>query len=350
MTLFDNLQAIAHMVQGNLQKMKNNEDATINVSVAPFIRALGYNTQDLDEVYPQYPILNTDAVDYAILRDDIPVFFVEAKAAGNNLQHKEWKQLFQYFNAEIGLRYGILTNGVDYRFYTDLKADNIMDKEPFLTLNMLNLDKRLAAELEGFAKEGYNAEQIRSSAQKLAISRLLAQEFSQPSKDFTKHFARQIHSGGQFDAHMPHFARLVKQAWRDLVEQEIANRLQRSSRENEDEQDEASVPLDSSEVVEVPVFATHSGRRFEATLLVDEVMNWHKRPIQLSFEGELMTANNATLTALRSINPNRKTGKSNIVFWRFIHPKSGEDLPIKAICDDVQRGGRLRQELAAKYM
>ncbi len=66
MTMFDDLQAIARAVKRNLPKMKKSEAATISVSISPFIRALGYNSQDLDEVYPQYPILNSDAVDFAI--------------------------------------------------------------------------------------------------------------------------------------------------------------------------------------------------------------------------------------------------------------------------------------------
>ena len=348
MTLFDNFQAIAHMVKSNLPKMKNNEDATINVSVSPLIRALGYNTQDLDEVYPQYPILNTDAVDYAILRDDVPVMFVEAKSAGNKLQNKEWKQLFQYFNAEIGLRFGILTNGVEYRFYTDLKADNIMDKEPFLTLDMLNLDERLVAELEGFTKTGFDPEHVAAGAQKRVLMRILRQEIDKPSEELAKHFARQVHSGPLSNSDIQRYARLVKQAWRELIEQEISNRMQPSDYEDNGENDETPVPRVSADIIEVPVFATYKGHRFEATLLVDEIMNWHKRPILLKYQGELLNYVDAMLKAIRSISPERKTGRTGLRFWQFSDPVSGEDLPIKVICDDVQKGGPLRQQLLDK--
>ena len=115
--------------------MKNNETATIHVSVLPFIRALGYNTEDLSEVYPEYAIPNMDAVDYAVLRDGEPIMLLEAKKAAVNLSAKHWKQLFQYFNA-VKARIGILTNGIEFRFYTDSVKQNIMDEELFLTIDI----------------------------------------------------------------------------------------------------------------------------------------------------------------------------------------------------------------------
>ena len=146
------------------------------------------------------------------------LLFVEAKSAGNKLRNKEWKQLFQYFNAEVGLRFGILTNGVEYRFYTDLKADNIMDKEPFLTLEMLNLDERLVAELEGFTKVGYDAERVVAGARKRVMARLLKQEMNSPSDDIARHFAKQLTSKRLSSDQLSYYAALLGEAWRELVE------------------------------------------------------------------------------------------------------------------------------------
>ena len=73
MSLYEDLAKIGQQVRHQLPQMKNHEKATINASVMPFVRALGYDTQDLSEVYPEYAILNMDAVDLAVLRDGVPV-------------------------------------------------------------------------------------------------------------------------------------------------------------------------------------------------------------------------------------------------------------------------------------
>ncbi len=341
MTLFDDLQDIARAVKRNLPKMKRSEAATISVSISPFIRALGYNSQDLDEVYPQYPILNTDAVDYAILRDDAPVIFVEAKSAGNKLQNKEWKQLFQYFNAEIGLRIGILTNGVEYRFYTDHKADNIMDEEPFMTLDLLNLDKRKVEVLAGFTKARFDPS---NSIKNLKIREKVETILHHPDEWFVKHVIHNIHEGQRSKTTIDRYRPLVKRAIDDFVD----NKIEQYLREQNGETDPPPDPI--TDCINVPVSATYKGHQFEATLLVDEVMNWHKRPILVWYQGELLGYVDAMLQAMRSISPNRKTGRTGLLFWQFKHPDSGESLPIKVICADVQKKGPLRQQLAKKYL
>ena len=311
MTLFDNLQAIAHMVKSNLPKMKNNEDATINVSVSPLIRALGYNTQDLDEVYPQYPILNTDAVDYAILRDEVPVMFVEAKSAGNKLQNKEWKQLFQYFNAEIGLRFGILTNGVEYRFYTDLKADNIMDKEPFLTLDMLNLDERLVAELEGFTKTGFDPERVVAGARTRVVARLLKQEMNNPSDEIARHFAKQLTTKRLSSDELSYYAGLLREAWQELSESPYPPPPPNGDCE------------DKSDPDFIPVYGYYEGHKFEAELRLDSVRNGiYIGSKSIRYDGKLMRAADATWLAIRSVNPSFDSAawdKDKINSWEFWH-------------------------------
>ncbi|MCE2472174.1 MAG: type I restriction enzyme HsdR N-terminal domain-containing protein, partial [Anaerolineae bacterium] len=125
MRLFDALSQISEQIKQHRELMNKSEATVEQVSVLPFVDALGYDTKKPAEVRRQYPILNMDAVDFAILRDGEPIMFLEAKKADENLNAKHWKQLFQYFNADKA-RIGILTNGVDYRFYSDIVKPNIM--------------------------------------------------------------------------------------------------------------------------------------------------------------------------------------------------------------------------------
>ena len=157
MSLFDDLTRIGRQVESQLRQMKNNETATVHASVLPFVRALGYNTQDLSEVYPEYAILNMDAVDLVVMREGEPIIVLEAKKAGEKLSPKHWKQLLEYFNADKAC-IGILTNGLEYRLYTDIVKPNIMDKDPFLTINLRDLDTVSVAQLDGFSKGRFHPE------------------------------------------------------------------------------------------------------------------------------------------------------------------------------------------------
>jgi len=123
MSLFEDLSKISERIQRQRKKMEHNEDATKLVSVQPFIRALGYDTQNLGEVFPEFKadakISGGERVDYAILSEDKPIIFIEAKAVNILLNESNWKQLYNYFNAKE-VRLGILTNGIMYRFYAEI--------------------------------------------------------------------------------------------------------------------------------------------------------------------------------------------------------------------------------------
>jgi len=176
-----------------------SEEATKQVSIRPFIEALGYDTSNLDEVEPEYVAdarsRGGERVDYAIKRGGKPVVLIETKSASTVLIENHWKQLHSCFNADE-VRFGILSNGITYQFYTDLKKRNIMDREPFLVIDMLNLNERLAEELDGFTKSNFDPARILSNAQKLAVLQLLSNELKQPSEDFMMHFAEVKRVGG----------------------------------------------------------------------------------------------------------------------------------------------------------
>lgn len=234
MSLFDSLSAISEQIK-NQRHLITSEQATILVSIQPFIRALGYDTQNLAEVQPEYTAdphsSGTERVDYVIKRDGKPIMLIEVKAANITLNQHHWKQLHSYFVA-LDVEFGVLTNGLEYRFYTDTKKNNVMDEEPFLTIDMLKLDASQINILEGFSKSRFAPEQ---TLRKIKISNLLEKELNQPSDDFVKHFAKQVHSGAIWQTVIQEFRPLVKRAWDDLVDQEIARRLRRPEEEEDEE-------------------------------------------------------------------------------------------------------------------
>lgn len=341
MSLFAELSKISAQIHTQRHLMQHNEDATILVSIQPFIRALGYDTQNLTEVFPQY---NADAkstggekVDYAILHNGMPIVFIEAKAANISLNESNWKQLYNYFNAEVGLRFGILTNGIKYRFYTDLQVRNIMDKEPFLVIDMLRPDKGLVNELEGFTKTGFDPERIINGARKRQIMRLLSEEIERPSDALIRHFAVQVHSGRMSASDIERYGRLLKEAWRGLIAKLSFNQIQLNSNQKEHESVEA---IDSSEQetseIEIPVFGVYKGVRLEATLLYIPLQNWG----MMRFGGKVMSASNAIRAAKHTVSPDAKLGWHTT--WRWWKLRDPLDDSVREI-KDLQTDEDLRQ-------
>ncbi|PLS19447.1 hypothetical protein CVD28_03255 [Bacillus sp. M6-12] len=121
-----------------------DEENTKNCFVMPFFLALGYDVFNPLEFMAE---LNLDTrhngaekVDYAICVDMTPRIIIEVKKKGTALK-KSIGQLKRYFNSDVRVRYGVLTNGIDYYFFTDTVNQNIMDDHPHYMLNILQLKK-----------------------------------------------------------------------------------------------------------------------------------------------------------------------------------------------------------------
>ncbi|MDE0017409.1 MAG: type I restriction enzyme HsdR N-terminal domain-containing protein, partial [Candidatus Poribacteria bacterium] len=109
------------------------EEATKNAFVMPFINLLGYNVFDPTEVVPEFTAdvgtKQGEKVDYAIFKDDEVIMLIECKKYGTDLSDAHTTQLYRYFSV-VHARIAVLTDGVIYRFYTDLEESNIMDSKP----------------------------------------------------------------------------------------------------------------------------------------------------------------------------------------------------------------------------
>jgi len=209
------------------------EQATQQALILPFIKELGYDVYNPAEVVPEFTAdvgtKKHEKVDYAILKDGDPILLIECKDFDIKLGREHRSQLSRYFMVTKA-RYGILTNGIIYQFFTELDEKNQMDNTPFLILDMENLDERLVRQLEHFAKDAFDADKIFSSARELRfmrdIGREIAAEFREPSKDLVRHFAKQVYSGPLTKPRMEEFTRFVREALRQHVNDQVRNRLQ----------------------------------------------------------------------------------------------------------------------------
>lgn len=137
--------------------LKNNvstEEATKMSLVVPLFQILGYDVFNPSEFCPEYVadvgIKKGEKVDYAILDNGQPTILIECKSCSEQLD-KHSSQLFRYFGVSPA-KFGILTNGIIYRFFTDLEESNKMDLVPFLEINMLNLKDSSINELKNLPR------------------------------------------------------------------------------------------------------------------------------------------------------------------------------------------------------
>ena len=150
MLSLDNLREIGNDAERQRANLRNNEQATKNVLIEPFMTALGYSARNTNEVFPEYPAdvgtKQLEKVDYAILRDGKPIILVECKALGNPLGAPDISQLTKYYN-NTDATIGVLTDGVVYKFFSDLSKTNIMDQSPFWDRDISKADESVVSRL-----------------------------------------------------------------------------------------------------------------------------------------------------------------------------------------------------------
>jgi hypothetical protein len=231
MDFIDMLQALAARVSRQVD-MLLTEEATKNAIVMPFINALGYNVFDPAEVTPE---LNCDVgikkgekVDYAILKDGQVVMLFECKSVGTNLDRVTPTQLFRYFTVTQA-RVGVLTNGVVYRFFSDLDEPNKMDPKPFLEFNLFDIQEGVVAELKKMTKPHFDLAAIVETAGELKyareIKRVMAEQLANPSDDWVRFFIGAVYAGRVTQAVRDQFKPIVQKAVRQFVNDQISDRL-----------------------------------------------------------------------------------------------------------------------------
>jgi hypothetical protein len=230
--LVDRMNEISKRMRGRIDKI-NSEEATKNALVMPFINhVLGYNVFDPSEVVPEYTAdvgtKKGEKVDYAIIQNDEPIILFECKKYRANLDDEPASQLYRYFSVSQA-RFGVLTDGIIYRFYADLDESNKMDSKPFFDIDMLEFTDAEVEGLRRFTKAFFNLDQILSTAKDLKytreLKRLLSREWSDPSEEFVRYLAGQVYAGQKTKGIIEQFSRITKRALSQFLNEEIKARL-----------------------------------------------------------------------------------------------------------------------------
>lgn len=232
MDLIDRIADLAKRIDSmgpNLQ----TEEATKNALIMPFIQNLGYDVFDPSEVVPEYTtdhgVKKGEKVDYAVKKDDEIIMLFECKKYGAKLVAEHASQLYRYFSVSDA-RFGVLTNGQQYMFFTDLDRPNQMDEKPFFSIDLQNFERHEVEELKKFTKNSFDLENILNTASDLKytteVKKILGKELDDPSDDFVRFLSAQVYSGRFTQAVMEQFRGIVKRANRQLITEKINDRLE----------------------------------------------------------------------------------------------------------------------------
>ncbi|MFN3754096.1 type I restriction enzyme HsdR N-terminal domain-containing protein [Flavobacterium sp.] len=172
-------------------QMCSNEAQTRKFLIEPFFNMLNYQSIDLiPEFNADFGDRVSQKVDYAIKINKKEFILVEAKKYGSRLTDKEAGQLNGYFGNTKNSKIAILTNGAEYRFFSDVLEPNLIDSKPFFTFNIESYTENDLEALIKFDKRFINVQTIIKAAQHIvfieSFENAFFKELVAPSKDLLK--------------------------------------------------------------------------------------------------------------------------------------------------------------------
>ncbi|SDD13243.1 hypothetical protein SAMN05421663_10720 [Terribacillus halophilus] len=227
----DKIKALSKRVS-NIVDTIETEEATKTSIIMPFFQLLGYDVFNPNEFLPEFTadvgIKKGEKVDYAIMKDSLPLILIEAKPVTQDLGRHD-SQLFRYFGT-TSAKFAILTNGKEYKFYTDLDETNKMDQKPFFIFDLFDIKESKITELHKFAKSNFDVDDILNTASELRytneIKELLSKEIKSPSDEFIHFFLKDIYPGKKTRNVLDSFKGVVAKSVNQFINEKVNDKLQ----------------------------------------------------------------------------------------------------------------------------
>jgi hypothetical protein len=210
------------------------EETTKQALILPLLDALGFSPYDPTKVKAEYGanlpgIKAADRVDYALFVDGNPVMFIEAKSFTEKITNHTG-QLARYFNTTPGVSVAAVTNGIEWRFFSDQKHANIMDTTPFLIVHFGSLADTDFDKLARFRYDKFNPAGLRSFAEEQTLldnfAAIIETCLRDPDADFVRYVAARHDTSNrvtpkQIEAYSP----IVKQAVAEAISKVVVGGL-----------------------------------------------------------------------------------------------------------------------------
>lgn len=150
-------------------KLSDNESKTRDYLIEPFFNMLGYNMMEhySHEFSLKYSKGHVKKVDMVITLDGKkPIMLVECKKANQNLTVKHFNQVSDYYANHKESKVAILTNGVEYNFYS-VKWNNEkeLNDKPFISFNLNDFTRADLEDIALFHIQLFDVKEILSVAE-----------------------------------------------------------------------------------------------------------------------------------------------------------------------------------------
>lgn len=230
MEINEKMYALAEKVKLLVPHIKT-EESTKQSLILPFFQILGFDVFNPLEFCPEFTadvgIKKGEKVDYTILIDGKPLILIEAKSCTQKLD-KHDSQLFRYFGTTVS-KFAILTNGLVYKFFTDLDMPNKMDSLPFFELDMLDLTDQSIEYLENFMKTKLNVMNIVTTASELKFLNLAKNEFKalieNMPDEFVKMILSKIYEGQKNQAVLDKFKPIIRRGINQYINDKMSTKF-----------------------------------------------------------------------------------------------------------------------------
>lgn len=224
-----------------IQESIQTEEATKTSIIMPFFQMLGYDVFNPEEFVPEFTAdvgtKKGEKVDYAIMNSGNPIILIEAKSINEKLD-KHDSQLFRYFST-TNAKFAILTNGVHYKFYSDLEEQNKMDRVPFFEINLLDIKDHQITELYKFQKGNFDIDDILNVASELKYSKEIVQylqmQWVNPSEEFISPILTAIYPGKKTKQVIEKFTPLMKKSMKLFINDLINDKFKAALATTKDE-------------------------------------------------------------------------------------------------------------------
>jgi hypothetical protein len=214
------------------------------------------------------------------LREGLPTIIIECKNWSENLNLHDG-QLLRYFHVSKA-NFGILTNGIVYRFYTDLVETNKMDEKPFLEFKITEIKDNQIEELKKFHKAVFDAKSITTTASELKytneLKALIHAEMNNPSPEFVSYFAKQVYPNRLSAKILEQFTVLTKRSTQQYLTDIITERLTTAlNKEDEMAKRQAAIDAELKKQDEAKVVTTEE--ELEAFVIIKSILS-EKIPVE----------------------------------------------------------------------
>ncbi|POZ66853.1 type I restriction endonuclease [Dickeya solani] len=255
-------------LKGHIEHVKKvcehctTEETTKQALILPFLDILGFNAYDPQKVRAEYGADFPGAkagerVDYALFCQGVPVMFIEAKSYREKIDN-HCPQLSRYFNSTPEVTISAITNGVEWRFFTDLKEKNIMDPSPFLRIRMDDITESDAEQLFRFRHDKFKPEALRTLAEESVYISAFVKVISASLRDvdaaFVRYVAGRANIGRQLNQRfIDSITPLVRQAVERSVSAMVVSGLSSKPtavEDNHNENKDLTVPDERSDIID----------------------------------------------------------------------------------------------------